>query len=126
MLSSIAANSELQTLIEECWRKRGDERRYTVPSEIKRKLCQLAVAHETKLRRDVIRRQRDQAAKRELRIAGYADAQIAEILSRRTLEHIDFEAADLDKVLEIVTRRAPATTLRRKAASRKLRHINLF
>ena len=49
------------------------------------------------------------------------DAQISEILRRRAPEHIEFEAPDLEKVLEIVNRRAPATTLRRKAASRKLR-----
>jgi hypothetical protein len=121
MLSSLAGKPELQTLIKECWSKRGNERRYTVPPKIKRKLCQLAVAHVTELRRDEIQRQRAQAAERRLRAAGYTDAQIAEILSRRTPEHIAFKAPNLEKVLAIVNRRAPATTLRRKATSRKLR-----
>jgi hypothetical protein len=121
MLSSLAGNPELQTLIEECWSKRGNERRYTVPPKIRRKLCQLAVAHVTELRRDEIQRQRAQAAEGRLRAAGYTDAQIAEILSRRTPEYIAFEAPNLEKVLKIVNRRAPAITLRRKAAARKLR-----
>lgn len=118
MLSSLAGSPELQTLIEECWSKRGNERRYTVPPRIKRKLCQLAVAHVTELRRDEIQRQRAQAAERRLRAAGYTDAQIAEILSRRT--PVAFEAPNLKKVLKIVNRHAPAVTLRRKAAARKL------
>ena len=121
MLTSLAGSPELQTLIEECWSKRGNERRYTVPPKIKRNLCRLAVAHVTELRRDVIRRHRAEAAKRELRTAGWTDAQIAQILSRKAAERIYFEAPDLKKVLEIVNRRTPAITLRRKAASRKLR-----
>jgi hypothetical protein len=31
MLSSLAGNPEHQALIQECWRQRGNERRYTVP-----------------------------------------------------------------------------------------------
>jgi hypothetical protein len=92
-----------------------------VPPKIKRKLCRLAVAHTVELRCDAIRRRRARAAKTALRIQGWTDAQISEILRRRAPEHIEFEAPDLEKVLEIVNRRAPATTLRRKAASRKLR-----
>jgi hypothetical protein len=121
MLLSLAGSPEHQGLIEECWSQRGNERRYTVPPKIKRKLCRLAVAHVVELHCDAIRRRRARAAKTALRIQGWTDAQIGEILSRRALEHIEFEAPDLEKVLEIVNRRAPATTLRRKAASRKLR-----
>jgi hypothetical protein len=121
MLSSLAGNPEQQALIEECWSQRGNELRYTVPPKIKRKLCRLAVAHTVELRCDAIRRRRARAAKTALRIQGWTDAQISEILRRRAPEHIEFEAPDLKKVLEIVNRRAPATTLRRKAASRKLR-----
>ena len=62
MLSSLAGNPEQQALIEECWSKRGNERRYTVPPKIKRKLCRLAVAHVVELRRDAIQRRRAQAA----------------------------------------------------------------
>jgi hypothetical protein len=38
------ASPEHQALIEECWNKRGKERRYTVPPKIKRRLCELAIA----------------------------------------------------------------------------------
>jgi hypothetical protein len=79
------------------------------------------MAHVVELRRDVILRRRDQAAKKALRTQGYTEPQIAEILNRRGPERISVEAPDLEKVLDIVDRRAPATTLRRKAASRKLR-----
>jgi hypothetical protein len=121
MLSSLAGNPEQQALIEECWSKHGNDRRYTVPPKIKRKLCRLAVAHVVELRRDAIQRRRARAAETALRTGGWTETQIAEILSRRAPERIDFEAPDLKKVLEIVNRRAPATTLRRKATSRKLR-----
>jgi hypothetical protein len=119
MLWSLAGNPEEQALIEECWSERGNDRRYTVPP--KRKLCRLAVAHEVELRRDAILRRCARAAERALRTQGWTETQIAEILNRRAPERIDFEAPDLEKVLGIVNRRAPATTLRRKAASRKLR-----
>ena len=36
---------EHQAIIEECWSKRGCERRYTVPKAIKLKLSELAIAH---------------------------------------------------------------------------------
>ena len=121
MLSSLAGNPEAQALIEECWSKRGNDRRYTVPPQIKRKLCRLAVAHVVELRRDAIQRRRAGAAETALRTQGWTETQIAEILNRRAPERIDFEAPDLEKVLEIVNWRAPATTLRRKATSRKLR-----
>jgi hypothetical protein len=122
MLSSLAGSAKQQALIEECWSKRGNERRYTVPPKIKRKLCRLAIAHAVELRRDRILRQRAQAAHAAFRRQGWTDTQITEILRRSpTEQHVDFEAPDLDKVLEIVNRRAPATTLRRKAAARKLR-----
>ena len=121
MLSSLAGNPEQQALIEECWSKLGTDRRYTVPPKIKRRLCRLAVAHVVELRRDAILRRRARAAETALRTQGWTETQIAEILNRRAPEPIYFKAPDLEKVLEIVNRRTPATTLRRKAASRKLR-----
>ena len=36
---------EHQAIVEECWSKRGHERRYTVPKAIKLKPCELAIAH---------------------------------------------------------------------------------
>jgi hypothetical protein len=121
ILSSLAGSPEQQAVIEECWSKRGNERRYTVPFKIKRKLCRLAVAHVVQLRCDAIQRRRARAAQAALRTQGWTDAQIVQILGRRAPERIDFEVPDLLKVLEIVNRRAPTTTLRRKATSRKLR-----
>jgi len=121
MLSSLAGNPEAQALIEECWSKLGNDRRYTVPPKIKRTLCRLAMAHVVELRRDAIQRRRARAAGTALRAEGWTDKQAAEILSRRAPERVDFEAPDLEKVLEIVKRRTPAITLRRKATSRKLR-----
>ena len=121
MLSSLAGSPEWQALIEECWSKRGNERRYTVPQRIKRKLCRLAVAHVAELRLDSIQRRRARAAETALQTQGMSDTQIVQILRRMATERIYFEAPNLKKVLEIVNRRAPAVTLRRKAASRKLR-----
>ena len=40
-----------QVLIQQCWSKRGAERRFTVPPKIKRKLCELAIAHVMELQR---------------------------------------------------------------------------
>jgi hypothetical protein len=117
VLSSLAGSREHQALIKKCWDERGSKRRYTVPLPIKRRLCRLAVGHVIELQRD----RRWKAAKVALRREGWTDTQITEILRRRPSEHIDFEVPDLDKVLEILNRRAPATTLRRKAAARKLR-----
>ena len=99
MLSSLAGNPEAQALIEECWSKRGNDRRYTVPPQIKRKLCRLAVAHVVELRRDAIQRRRARAAETALRTQGWTEIQIAEILNRRAAERIDLEAPDLEKVL---------------------------
>jgi hypothetical protein len=92
MLSSLAGNPEAQALIEECWNKLGNNRRYTVPPKIKRNLCRLAVAHVVELRRDAIQRRRARAAETALRAEGWADTQVAEILNRRAPGRIDFEA----------------------------------
>jgi hypothetical protein len=116
MLSSLAASAAHLTVIEECWSKRGNERRYTVPPKIKRKLCQLAVAHVAELHHHAILRRRQGA----LRKHGLTDTQIGKILSHDG-ERSNFEPPDLKKVLQIVNRSAPAITLRRKATSRKLR-----
>jgi len=110
MLSSLAGSPEQQALIQAFWSHRGSERRYTGPPKIKLHLCRLAVAHTVELQHDRILRQRAQAARAALRREGWTDTQITEILRRSPPEHIDFETPDLDKVLEIVSRRAPATT----------------
>lgn len=121
MLSSLAGNSELQILITECWRNRGNERRYTVPPKIKRNLCQLAIAHDTALRRAFLQDVRLAAGKSRLQSAGFSDAQIAVKLSHLEREPIHLESPSLKRVMEKVTRRAPAGTLRRKATARKSR-----
>ena len=120
MLSSLAGSPEYQALIDECWNKLENKRRYTVPPKIKRKLCRLAVAHVTELRRDAIQRRHARASERALAIQGFSRAATAEILGRRTVK-LSLEVPDLKKVLAIVNRRAPPGTLRRKAANRKLR-----
>ena len=120
MLSSLAGSPECQALIDECWSKVENERRFTVPPKIKRKLSQLAVAHVMELRRDAVQRRHARAAERALAIQGFSRAATAEILRRTTVNQVSIEAPGLKKVLEIVNRRAPPGTLRRKAAARKL------
>jgi hypothetical protein len=134
LLSSLARRPEHQARIEECWRRRGNERRYTVPQAIKRTLCELAIAHVVQLHeetqaatpeiKEMLRRSEASAAV-ELRTRGWTEEQIsAWFKERQTAQKRgakDFRPPDVSKVLEIVNRRAPSRTLRRKAASRKLR-----
>ena len=120
MLLSLAGSTEHQALIEECWHLRGNERRFTVPPKIKRKLCRLAIVHVVNIHRHNILQRCLTAKEARLRTEGWSDAQIAEIVSRNAPERIKLEPPDLKKVLEIVSRRAPATTLPRKAAARKI------
>ena len=120
MLSSLAGKPEQRELIEECWSRRPNERRYTVPPKIKRKLCELAVAHVAELRRETILRLSCQAAQNALRNQGWTDMQIAEIRSRDR-GPIHFNRADPEEVLNISNWCAPTISLRRKATDRKLR-----
>jgi hypothetical protein len=121
LLLSLADNPEHRALIEECWRVRSGERRFTVPAKIKRKLCRLAVAHVTEMRRQAILHQSIQATERDLLRQGYSHAQIDEIKSRHIPEHPHVDPPHIEKVLELVNRRAPLDTLRRKAHDRILR-----
>ncbi len=121
MLSSVAGSPECQALIDECWSKVENKRRFTVPPKIKRKLCRLAVAHTMELHRDDIQRRHARSAERVLTIQGFSQAAAAEMLRRTPVAEVSIEALQLKKVLEIVNRRAPPRTLRRKAADRKLR-----
>ncbi len=115
----LAYSPEHQAIIEECWRARDrGRRRHTVPPKIKRKLCRLAVAHATELRRQTILHQCFPATERDLQRQGYSDGQIAEIMSRRVPESPHVEPPNIEKILEIVNRRAPPGTLRRKAKDR--------
>jgi hypothetical protein len=96
MLASSLAGSpnypEYRKLIAECWRERGNERRYTVPVKIKRKLCRLAIAHVMELRLDSI--------------------------ERHNTKDLLTMTPDVDEVLALVNRSTPRLTLRRKAACR--------
>ena len=120
---------EHQAIIEKCWSTRGCERRHTVPKAIKLKLCELAIAHVMELHRQAeharpqieasLQRSKS-AAEAELRIRGWTDEEIVarfKKLSERARKRSkkEFKKPSLDKVFEIVTRQAPAKTLRRKA-----------
>ncbi len=74
LLFSLEGNPKHQALVEECWLARRDERRYTVPPKIKRKLCKLASAHVTEMRCQALMHQRMLATKRDLQRQGYAMA----------------------------------------------------
>jgi hypothetical protein len=118
-----------QAIIDECWSKRGDQRRFTVPKTIKLKLCKLAIAHVTEQQRQMqdegpkieasLRRAKS-AAEIELKRRGWTDDEIAgwfKKLSERARKRTEkeFKKPRVDQVFESVTRRAPASTLRRKA-----------
>jgi hypothetical protein len=129
LLRPLSEHPEHRTTIEECWKRRGTERRHTVPKAIKRNLCQLAIAYATE------RQQQRQAAKAqieaslqrsvsaaeaELHDRGWTDRDIGAWLNKlseraRKRGKKDFRTPNVDKVFEIVTRHAPAGTLRRKA-----------
>jgi hypothetical protein len=118
----------------ECWGKRGKERRYTVPPKIKRKLCELAITYVVELRRRIedarpeieVSLQRSMSgAKAALRDRGWTDREITAWLNKlseraRKRSKKQFKTPDVGTVLKIVTRHAPAGTLRRKAG----RHVD--
>jgi hypothetical protein len=118
---------EHQAIVEECWSKRAHERRYTVPKAIKLKLCELAIAYVMELQRqqedarpqiEASLQRAESAAKTELSRSGWTDEEIAawfKKLSERARKRSkkEFKKPSVDKVFEIVTRRAPAATLRR-------------
>jgi hypothetical protein len=115
----VAHRPEHRAMIEECWRARDrGRRRYTVPPKIKRQLCRLAGAHVMELRRQTILHHCNQAIERDLQGQGYNDGQIDAIMSRRVPQSPHVEPPDIEKVLEIVNRRAPPGSLRRKAKDR--------
>ena len=111
---------EHQAIIEECWSKRGCERRYTVPKAIKLKLCELAIAHVMALQRQIedARPQIEAALQRsmstaeaKLRDRGWTDEEIAawfKKLSERARKRSkkEFKKPSVDKVFEILTRHA--------------------
>jgi hypothetical protein len=123
---------EHRAIIEECWSKRGCERRYTVPKPVKLKLCELAIAHVMALQRqtedarsqiEACLQRSIAAAEAELRNRGWTGEEIGawfKKLSERTRKRSKkaFKQPNVHKVFEIVTRRAPARTLRRKARVR--------
>jgi hypothetical protein len=129
VLKLSAWTPEHQAIIKECWSKRGCERRYTVPKAIKLKLCELGIAHVMALHQlsDEARPQIEaswqralSSAKAELKGRGLTEQEIAtwsKKLSERARKRAkkEFKKPDLNKVFEIVTRRAPPNTLRRKA-----------
>ena len=132
-----SGSPEHQAIIEECWSKRGGERRYTVPKAIKLKLCELGIAYDMALRRqeegakqqiEASLQRSKSAAETELRSRGWTDKEIVARIKNSSNAAIagnferarkrskkEFKKPSIDKVFEIVTRRAPAKTLRRKS-----------
>jgi hypothetical protein len=119
---------EHQDIIEECWSKRGCERRYTVPKAVKLQLCKLAIAYVMELHRQAedarpeIEASPQSAAGAKLRDRGWTNEEIAawfKKLSERARKRSkkEFKKPSVERVFEIATRRAPAVTLRRKARS---------
>ena len=135
LLRPLAWDAEAQLLIEDCWRNMGDDRRFTVPKPIKRKICKLAVAHVIELHRqtqdampqiEASMQRAKSAAEAKLRSDGMSDAEIAswfKTLAERARKRTpkEFRAPSVAEVLTKVDRRAPSTTLRRKASCRILR-----
>lgn len=135
LLGLLAWDAEAQLLIEDCWRNTGDERRFTVPKPIKRKICKLAVAHVIELHRqtqdatpqiEASMQRAKSAAEAELRSRGMSDVEIAswfKTLAERARKRSskEFRAPSIAEVVAKVDRRAPSTTLRRKARCRILR-----
>jgi hypothetical protein len=114
---------EHQAIIEECWSNRGRERRHTVPKAIKLKLCELAIAHVMSLQqqREDARPQIEESlqrslssAKAELKDRGWTEEEKKLSERARKRANKEFKKPSVNKVFEIVTRRAPANTLRRK------------
>ena len=122
---------EHQAVIGKCWSTRGSERRHTVPKAIKLKFCELAIAHGMALQRQMedAGPQIEASLQRimskteaKLRERGWTHEEIAvwfKKLSERARKRSnkEFKKPSVDRVFEIVTRRAPAVTLRRKARS---------
>lgn len=139
LLAPLAGNAEHQLVIDECWRERGNERRYTVPAKIKRKLCQLAVAY-TIILDSQARAARPQVgcilqqarvdAETILRQRGWTDERIVAWFKtlaerqRKRKKAAAFRMPKVDKVLAVVNRRAPAVTLKAKSAGQKNPQIN--
>jgi hypothetical protein len=121
LLFSSGGNPKHEALVEECWRARGGERRSTVPSKIKRKLCRLAVDHTVRLRRQMMLHKMNLADRERLRRAGYTNLQIDEIMARHPPRQPHVAQPDIDEVMKRLNRRAPPVTLRRKAHERILR-----
>jgi hypothetical protein len=88
-LGLISGNGESlidNSLIEDCWKKRGTKRRFTIPKPIKQKLCRLAIAYVVKLHEqtqelrleiEASMQRAKLAAEAELRSRGMSDAEIA-------------------------------------------------
>jgi hypothetical protein len=120
-----------RALIQERWNEQRGARPHTVPPKIRRKLCQLAIAHLVSLQQQyrdakpdigVVLRYNEArgAAEDELKARGWTDKRVAAWFAKLEGGAKNFYVPDIDKVLEIVDRSAPEVTLRRKAADRRV------
>jgi hypothetical protein len=112
-------------LLRQCWTQQPINRRFTVPPRVKRDLCKVAVAFV-----EVLHQAQERALNSErykawlevaagVQIAAQADDVPIRSLYRRRRSRKDWKKPELSRVLQIVNRRSPAITLRRKA---KMRH----
>jgi hypothetical protein len=114
------------------WLVQPKKRERTVPPKIKRLLCKLAIAHVVELDEqsrarapeleDSARRSKAKA-KAELKSRGWTDERIAawfkklQVASERRVRR-EFRVPTVNAVLAVVNRKAPESTLRRRASER--------
>lgn len=117
---------EIPTMIDACWSKQPTRRRYTVPKGIKEAICRMAIEYAEALHLGQERALRSERLRNWKRIVE-AIQETAKTIGRP----MDFllvedhaitqrwRKPNLEQVLQIVNRRAPAITLRRKARFRR-------
>lgn len=125
LLAPLLGQPTFHVLLEQCWSKRRNDRRFTVPQQLKRDLCELAVAYveasrnaqKGALQSDRYKAWLDSAEAIQITLQKQG-VQIGS-LSKPLVASKDWKRPDLERVLKIVNRRAPPITFRRKARARK-------
>lgn len=126
LLRPIVDQTQFASLIDTCWSRPPMERRYTVPKRVTRDLCKVAIAHvealhlaqEETLSTDYFRVLKS-GIEANIKDSGLTEARINAASRRADAAHKDWRRPNLEKVIEIVGRRTPNVTLRRKARARR-------